>query len=175
MLQELFRRFRATPLPSGKAPDPLASREQRLAERLLEDEALRDDLDDATWQPIQDWLLAAVRRVASSTVALDDAAAQPVLDDGQARLRSVVTTLTDALTAGPGAGDFARRLEPLHGELQPPIVEAERARRVHAALRSAARELAAERADPATAAARLAGALDAGASVPVPPAPTGQA
>ena len=174
MLQELFRRFRRTPPASDQAVDPLASRGQRLAERLLEDEALRDDLDDATWQPIQDWLLAVVRRVAASTVGLDDAAAQPVLDDAQARLRSAVTTLTDALGAGPGAGDFAQRLEPLHGELQPPIVEAARARRVHAALRSAARELAAEGADPASAAARLVGALDAGASVATPSAPTSQ-
>jgi len=175
VLQELFRRFRRTPPASGQAADPVASREQRLAERLLEDEALRDDLDDATWQPIQDWLLAVVRRVASSTVGLDDAAAQPVLDDGQARLRSAVTTLADALGAGTGAGDFAQRLEPLHGELQPPIVEAAQARRMHAALRSAARELAAERADSATASARLIGALDARDGADQPPAPAGQA
>jgi len=174
VLQELFRRFRRTPPASGQAADPVASREQRLAERLLEDEALRDDLDDATWQPIQDWLLAVVRRVAASTAGLDDAAAQPILDAGQARLRSAVTTLTDALGAGPG-GDFAQRLEPLHGELQPPIVEPAQARRVHAALRSAARELAAERTEPAAAAVRLAGALDAGASVSTPSAPTDQA
>ena len=38
---------------------PGARREQRLAERFLENEALRGDLDDADLAAVQDWLLAA--------------------------------------------------------------------------------------------------------------------
>jgi hypothetical protein len=149
----------------GQTPgaDAIAARERTLAERLLEDEALRGDLDDATWQPIQDWMLVQAHRIAAATTGMDDAAAQPVLDNGQAALRQVATTLADALAAGTTSPNFAQRIEPLHKQVRPPLVDAARARRVHAALRAVVSELVAQQVDSATAAARLAAVFRTGA------------
>jgi hypothetical protein len=67
------------------SPTPsVADRERSLAERWLEDESLHGDLDDQTWQPIQDWLLAVATRVATATAGQDDAAAQALLDRAHA-------------------------------------------------------------------------------------------
>jgi hypothetical protein len=141
-----------------------------ISERLLEDESLRGSLDDATWQPIQDWILAAATRAAAATSGLDDAAAEPVLNQAQVALRNVAATLVHALEAGPGTPDLATRLEPLHHHARPPLVERAHTRRVHAALRQVARQLGAERVDPPTAAARLVAAFQARAGAPAPPA-----
>ena len=78
----------SAPPAARQASQSVAIRERRLAERLLEDEALRGDLDDATWQPIQDWLLAEAARLATATEGLDDAAAAAVLDRAQVTLRA---------------------------------------------------------------------------------------
>src|SRR5215207_4883523 len=94
------RRVRRDSAESPEAAGLVLSRERRLAERFLEDEALRGDLDDATWQPLQGWLLAVIRRLAASTEGLGDDAAQPILDAGQARLRPVVAELADVLSDG---------------------------------------------------------------------------
>jgi hypothetical protein len=139
-----------------------ADRERRLAEQWLEDEALRGDLDDATWQPIQDWLLAVASRAAAATAGQDDAEAEPVLDSVRADVKALASTLTDALQAGTGATDFAPQLEALHHHLRPPVVERERLPRVHAALRDATAEVVRSRADGPTAAAQVVGALGAG-------------
>ena len=170
MLDRLLRRVRRPPAaPAGLSPpdteaaaETAAERARRLVEGLLEDERLRGDLDDATWQPIQDWLLRAAERVAAATAGRDDAAAQPSLDAGRATLREMATTLADALGAGTGAADFAARLEPLHHLLRPPLVKSQRARLAHAALRDAAMALAASGADGPAAAAQLVAALEAG-------------
>jgi len=162
VLSRLFRRLRPPVAAPPAVEDPLPGREQRLAERLLEDEALRGDLDDATWQPIQDWLLAVVKRVAASTAGLDDTAAQPILDQAQARLRAAVVALGEALAAGPAAPDFIQRLEAVQGELRPPIVDGARAGQARSALRSVAVDVAGAGADRATAAQRLVSAIELG-------------
>jgi hypothetical protein len=140
---------------SPEAAGLVLSRERRLAERFLEDEALRGDLDDATWQPLQDWLLAVIRRLAASTEGLGDDAAQPILDAGQARLRQIVAELADVLSDGTGAPKFAERLAAVAERLEPPLVEPTDAASMAAALRAAAQELASTQADGPTAAGRL--------------------
>jgi hypothetical protein len=170
VFERLFRRSVMPPPQPPAGGDDAATRERRLAERLLEDESLRGSLDDATWQPIQDWILAAATRAAAAASGLDDAAAEPVLNQAQVALRNVAATLVHALEAGPGTPDLATRLEPLHHHARPPLVERAHTRRVHAALRQVARQLGAERVDPPTAAARLVAAFQARAGAPAPPA-----
>lgn len=143
----------------------MLGRERRLAERFLEDEALRGDLDDATWQPLQDWLLTVITRLAASTKGLGDDAAQPLLDAGQARLRPIVAELAEALSDGTGEPKFAERLAAVAERLQPPLVEPADAAATAAALRAAAEELASAQADGPTAAGRLVAVLTGAKSV----------
>jgi hypothetical protein len=140
----------------------VADRERSLAERWLEDESLRGDLDDQTWQPIQDWLLAVAARVAAATAGQDDATAQPLLDRAHAAGAALARTLAEALGPGASPADLGRHLEPLHHEVQSPVVEPDRAPRVHAALRAAVAGLSQGTMDTPTMAARLTAALDAG-------------
>jgi hypothetical protein len=142
-----------------------------LAERLLEDEALRGNLDDATWAPIQDWLLQVARRVAAGTVGLGDSAAQPVLDQARRTLKALVGALAAALTVGTASAEFPSRVESLAPDLQPPVVDAAAVGRVREALRGAARQLTTARADGPTAAARLVAALEARPPTVAPPRP----
>jgi hypothetical protein len=146
------------PAPGERVTD----RERSLAERWLEDESLRGDLDDDTWQPIQDWLLAVAAHVAAATAGLDDAAAQATLDQAQAAGKAVAQTLADALAPEAAPTDLGSRLEALHHELRAPLVEPRRAPRVHAALRAAVAELSHGTAASPTIAGRLVAALDAG-------------
>ena len=147
----------------------MLGREQRLAERFLEDEALRGDLDDATWQPLQDWLLTVITRLADSTRGLGDDAAQPMLDAGQARLRQVVAELADVLSDGTGAPRFAARLTAVAEHLRPPLVEPSDTAAMAAAVRAAAEGLASAQADGPTAAGRLAAALSVTQEAPGEP------
>jgi hypothetical protein len=170
VLDRLLRRLRK-PTPEPLEPDRLAlDREQRLAERFLENEALRGDLDDATWQPVQDWLLLGVKQLALSTSGLDDAAAEPLLDAGQTGLRQVVGDLVDALSVEAGDPAFVERIADVVARLQPPLVEAANVASTAAALQAAAQDLASAGADGLTAAARLTAVLaDAWAAGQVTP------
>lgn len=97
--------------PPPPAPDPLLAdpavdaREKRLAEWLLEDERLRGDLDDDTWQPIQDWLLVEARRLAAETAGLSEEQADAALARAREDLRGAAFTLVDA--AAPRSEDAA--------------------------------------------------------------------
>lgn len=155
---------RASPVPAAGADARVAERERRLAERLLERESLRGALDDATWQPIQDWLLRTAGRLAAATAGLDEPAAEPALDRGEAALMEVAAILASALDldAGTTGPALAQRLEPLPRALVPPLVDARHARAVHARLRAATRQLAARPEPAPTAAARLVAALEPG-------------
>jgi hypothetical protein len=142
--------------------EPGADRARSLAERWLEDESLRDDLDDQTWQPIQDWLLAVAARVGSATAGQDDATAQPLLDQAQVVGTALARTLAGILGRGVSSNDLGQYLEPLRGELRAPIVEPDRAITVQAAVQATLVELRHTSADGPTRAARLTAALDAG-------------
>ena len=151
--------------PSRSRAASVSDRERALAEGWLEDESLRGDLDDQTWEPIQDWLLRTATRVARATAGLDDTTAQPLLDQARAAAKTLVTTLADALGPGVQADEVGRRLEPLHREVGWPLVERDRTSQVHAALRSAASDLSRGHAARPTMAAVLTAALDAGLPV----------
>ena len=119
LIQRGDRPAAPAPAPSGSR---VADRERRIAERLLEDEALRGDLDDATWQPVQGWLLARVRLLATSTaapVASVTARTQP----SPSVCRSYTATMV-LRERRPAAW-----LHDLLGGAQPPLTDAEKARR----------------------------------------------
>jgi hypothetical protein len=141
---------------------PGADRARALAERWLEDESLRGDLDDQTWQPIQDWLLAVAARVGSATAGQDDASAQRLLDQAQVVGTALARTLAGMCGPGVSPNDFGQYLEPLRAELRAPIVEPGRAATVQAAVQATLAALSHASADGPTRAARLTAALDAG-------------
>lgn len=163
------------PEMSDAPSPPVAARERALAERLLEDETLRGDLDDATWAPIQAWLLRVAHRVATGTLRLDDAAAQPVLDQAWRVLKALTGALAEALAVGTGSAEFASRVDSLMPHLQPPVVDAAAAPQTREALRQAVRQLTAARADSPTAAARLVRALEAPSTDVAPARPRSKA
>jgi hypothetical protein len=145
------------------SPAPsVADRERSLAERWLEDESLRGDLDDQTWQPIQNWLLVVAARVATATASQDEATAQPLLDQAQAVGTVLARILAEALGTAVSPADLGHHLEPLHQELRSPIVEPDRAAHVDAALRAAVADLSHSPAEGPMMAARLTAALEAG-------------
>lgn len=162
-LPDLGRWLRRSQPPAAprQAATSVAERERRLAERLLEDEALRGELDDAAWQPIQDWLLARAARLAASTAALDDEAAQPILDAALAALRQLGAGLAEVLASRPLGQDLPDRLEPLLAAVSSPLVPPDQVSGARSRVRAVARELAATRPAPAEAAARLVAALQA--------------
>ena len=60
----------------GPAPDDaVARRQERAAERLLEDERLRGSMTDDEFKPLLEWALATVDRVAAATAGEPDAVA----------------------------------------------------------------------------------------------------
>ena len=145
---------------SGPLPPPIAARERSLAERLLEDETLRGDLDDETWAPVQDWLLRMAARAAAGTDGLDETAAQAVLDRAWSVLKGLVGGLTAALAVGTDSVEFASRVESIAPHLQPPVVDAASGAEVRPALQRVARQLVAAGADGPTTAARLVDVLE---------------
>ncbi len=70
---------------------------QRIAEPLLEDETLRGDLDDAAFQVLLDWALAAARHCAAAAAAVQEPAAHAAACARQLRLllRSATRTAID--------------------------------------------------------------------------------
>jgi hypothetical protein len=101
--------LRRQPSHQAAGQTPVTERYRRLAERFLEDEALRGDLEDAAWQPIQDRLLREAEQLAASTADMDDAQARPILDRGQARIRQRAAEMVAAAAA---SGERARGERP---------------------------------------------------------------
>jgi hypothetical protein len=98
LFSRLLRRFVTRARQRAAPARSVEAREQRLAERFLEDEALRGELEDDAWQPVQDWLLGQVKQLAASTAGLDDSSAQAVLDDAETRLRDAAAQRVSALS-----------------------------------------------------------------------------
>ena len=83
-------------VPAGPEPtggDVVASRQEWAAERLLEDERLRGDLTDDEYQPLLDWALAVVDRVAEAGVEESEAVATERLEATLDAIRDVVGAL----------------------------------------------------------------------------------
>ena len=87
------------PVQRRQDAQAVQAREKRLAVRLLEDEALRGELTDDAWMPVQSWLLERVRHLAATTAGLDDSAARRVLDDAETELRDEAIRRVSALSA----------------------------------------------------------------------------
>jgi len=86
----------------------VASRQERAATRILEDEALRGDLADDEVKPLLDWALAEADRVAASTEGLSDAEADTRIEQRLQTTRDVVRSAAAAITAH-AEGDARRR------------------------------------------------------------------
>ena len=70
----------------------------RIAERLLDDESLRGDLEDRAYQPLLDWALAAAEGCATTAAAAADPSA--CAEACAAQLRAVVRAAAQAAVAG---------------------------------------------------------------------------
>jgi hypothetical protein len=86
----------------------IASRQERAAGRVLEDEGLRGDLADDEFQPLLDWALAETDRVAASTDGMADAKADALIDRRLDAIREIVRSAGAAIAAH-GEGDGKRR------------------------------------------------------------------
>ena len=86
----------------------IASRQERGASRILDDERLRGDLADDEFQPLLDWALAETDRIAASTVGMPDEKADALIDKKLDAIREVVRAAGAAIVAH-GEGDSKRR------------------------------------------------------------------
>jgi hypothetical protein len=124
--------------------------EQRFAERLLDDEALRADLTDDEYQPLQDWALERLHERAG-------ALADPGAPEAETELAQVVDGLREVLrgvndTVGQrldlDAQAFTDGLAAIVGALQPPLYgEEETAAAARQAVEAALPALAAHKDD----------------------------
>ena len=86
----------------------IASRQERAASRILDDERLRGDLADDEFQPLLDWALAETDRVAASTDGKSDGDADALIDAKLEAIREIVRSAGAAILAH-GEGDAKRR------------------------------------------------------------------
>jgi len=140
--------------------DSVSARQERAAERLLEDESLRGDVTSEQLQPLLDWALEVSVRIIACTGAMTDAEAQAATDAGLARLRLVVQAAARAIVAMLDAGPEARNAElrELSEIVGPPLVPPEAVVSSRMTLTAAFDRLAADR---SLAGAELAQALAA--------------
>ena len=87
--------------------ETVAARQERAAERLLDDERLRGSLTDEQFQPLLDWGLAIVDRVAAATAGDTDERAEERIDAALADLRDAIATI-DRMAESSGAEPSAR-------------------------------------------------------------------
>jgi hypothetical protein len=80
----------------------VASRQERAAGRLLDDEGLRGDLADQEFQPLLDWALMAADGLAASTASLNEKSATSRLDAGLADLKEIVRQAGAVVAAQSG-------------------------------------------------------------------------
>jgi hypothetical protein len=101
--------------------------EQRFAERLLEDEALRSALTDDEFQPLLDWALARVHSLAKAVEDPAASEAEAQMEDLTGGLAAVLRTVNDAVGARfeLSPAEFAARLASLAEALRPPLVPEE--------------------------------------------------
>ena len=109
------------------ADDARDALEQRFAEQLLDDEALRADLTDDEYQPLQDWALDRLHEQAG-------ALADPAAPEAESAMASVLESLRQVLRAvddtvghraDRDAQTFADGLAPLVEAVAPPLYAAE--------------------------------------------------
>lgn len=86
----------------------VASRQERAASRILDDESLRGDLADDEFQPLLDWALAETDRIAASTMNMSDDEADARIEKGLDAIRDIVRAAGAAIVAH-AEGDADRR------------------------------------------------------------------
>jgi hypothetical protein len=116
--------------PDGGGGDAEAAREaleQRYAERLLEDEGLRDRLTDDEYQPIQDWALDQLHVRASALADAASPAAEEEMTHALECLRTILRAVNDTIgrRAELDAAAFVDGLLPARGALEPALYGAE--------------------------------------------------
>jgi hypothetical protein len=112
------------PLPPDPQPpggDVVASRQEWAAERLLEDERLRGDLTDDEYQPLLDWALAVVDRVAEAGAQESEAVATERLEATLDAIRGVIGALGSIVVARHelSASELDARLDDAQAALTP--------------------------------------------------------
>jgi hypothetical protein len=125
----------------------------------LEDEALRGDLEDAAWQPIQDWAIERIADLARRANGLDDDEAVLMLESAYRSLRKVTVTLADLAALEPRSTEATERLEALRAALTPPLVDVGVGSRLVDLAAEAVASLQEEQATSANIASRLVSAL----------------
>jgi len=73
-------------------------RQERLADLIMDDESLIGDFPEAASESLVDWAMSVTDRLAASTTSLEDGAAERVLDDAVGSFKTLLRTLSDALT-----------------------------------------------------------------------------
>lgn len=86
----------------------IASRQERAASRILEDESLRGDLTDDEYRPLQEWAIGETDRIAASTAEMPDATADALIDQKLVSIREVILAAGAAIVAH-AEGDDKRR------------------------------------------------------------------
>ena len=90
----------------------IASRQERAAGRILDDERLRGDLTDEEFQPLLEWALVETDQIATSTTGMSDAEADAAIDAALNVIREVVGAAGAAVVAH-NEGDADRRASEL--------------------------------------------------------------
>src|SRR5688572_17364349 len=90
------------------SPATIASRQERAAGRILDDERLRGDLADDEYQPLLDWAFIQTDRIAAATGSLSDAEADSRIEEGLQAIREIVEAAGAAIVAH-AEGDARRR------------------------------------------------------------------
>lgn len=106
----------APPAAGTESPDSdvIAARQQRAAERLVEDERLRGDLTDEEFGPLLDWALATIDRVAAETVGQPDDVADGQVMASVAAIREALALVNDRAKAIGAPDAPAERSAVLH-------------------------------------------------------------
>jgi hypothetical protein len=160
----MFERFRSWLRPDRPTQTPPAVEtpatsdvESQIAERLLEDESLRGDLDDDTWQPLQDAMLKLAHGYVSQLSPQVDAAA--AVDEGHAALRQLGQCLVAAIESGQASTADASEQDRLGEILVSTVVGLPGSAAVLNRVRSITTELAQQKIDSTTAAQAMNEAL----------------
>lgn len=90
----------------------IASRQERAAGRILDDEGLRGDLADDEYQPLQEWALEHTDWIAASTAGMSEAEAEALIDKQLTEVKDVVRAAGAAIVAH-AEGDAKRRASEL--------------------------------------------------------------
>lgn len=141
-----------TELPHA-APPSEPDIETQLAERLLDDESLRGNLDDESWRPLQGLLLSLVKRYSANIDTTANVSAS--IDTGHRTFRDLGEALVFILEASPDDSQLEDAWTRLRNLLVAPVIGIPNVDATLANIRAIVADLAARRIDTPTAANAL--------------------